>query len=214
MGDPSLYILQFLDSLDDYLTLSDSLSSSLRQGWLDLASARHSMGASRVSSAVFDLKMHPAAAALHVKLDDDSVSDMTAEGEDGSNILSRLRHPSFTLSKECSGRCSEAEGQKQSNSVCAVLRCRAPLRPSEDHQKEKSEKTKIQDSLDVQVQKQREKLLSVYGVLVSPKLRGAQISFERALEIIINLANARTKMMAAFERIERDTKMDSSKYGR
>ncbi|XP_039134331.1 uncharacterized protein LOC120271707 isoform X2 [Dioscorea cayenensis subsp. rotundata] len=38
--------LRFLDSLDGYVTLLNSLSSILRQGWLELASARHSMGSS------------------------------------------------------------------------------------------------------------------------------------------------------------------------
>ncbi|KAF3779522.1 hypothetical protein EJ110_NYTH23911 [Nymphaea thermarum] len=152
MGDPSLDVLRILDSLDEYLTLSDSLSSTLRQGWLDLAGARHSMGTSRVTSAVFDLKPHPAAATLNVKLEDESVS----------------------------------EGQ----------------------QKEQSANDEVQASLDAQVQKQRSKLLSVYGVLVSPKLRGAQISFERAIQTIVDLANARARMMAAFERIERDMKME------
>lgn len=36
------------------------------QGWLDLASARHSMGASRVSSALFDHKEQSAATKLQV----------------------------------------------------------------------------------------------------------------------------------------------------
>ncbi|XP_031494055.1 uncharacterized protein LOC116260101 [Nymphaea colorata] len=210
MGDPSLDVLRILDSLDEYLTLSDSLSSTLRQGWLDLAGARHAMGTSRVTGAVFDLKPHPAAATFHVKLEDESVSDTIAEVEEGSHITPCLRHPSFTLSKEHvdSERGLEPEGQKQPNSVGAELRCRVPSRTCEGHQKEQSANDEVQASLDAQVQKQRSKLLSVYGVLVSPKLRGAQISFERALQTIVDLANARARMMAAFERIERDMKIN------
>lgn len=36
------------------------------QGWLELASARHSMGASRVNGALLDLKLHSAATSLQV----------------------------------------------------------------------------------------------------------------------------------------------------
>jgi len=36
------------------------------QGWLDLASARHSMGASRISSSLFDLKVQSAATTVQV----------------------------------------------------------------------------------------------------------------------------------------------------
>ncbi|KAK6116792.1 hypothetical protein DH2020_049422 [Rehmannia glutinosa] len=66
LGESDQHILNFLDSVDSYLILMDSLSSALRQGWLDLASARHSMGASRVNSALFDLKSHHASTILQV----------------------------------------------------------------------------------------------------------------------------------------------------
>lgn len=63
------HILNFLDSVDSYLILMDSLSSALRQGWLELASARHSMGASRVNCALFDLKSHHASTTVQVNND-------------------------------------------------------------------------------------------------------------------------------------------------
>uniref|UniRef100_A0A453CEW6 Vacuolar ATPase assembly protein VMA22 n=1 Tax=Aegilops tauschii subsp. strangulata TaxID=200361 RepID=A0A453CEW6_AEGTS len=66
LGGDDEEILRFMDSADGYLLLMDSLSSALRQGWLDLASARHSMGASRVSSTLFDHKEQSAATKLQV----------------------------------------------------------------------------------------------------------------------------------------------------
>ena len=36
------------------------------QGWLELATARHSMGTSRINSALLDLKTHSAATTLQV----------------------------------------------------------------------------------------------------------------------------------------------------
>lgn len=40
------------------------------QGWLELASARHSMGASRVNTVLLDHKFHPAATTLLVTQDE------------------------------------------------------------------------------------------------------------------------------------------------
>ena len=40
------------------------------QGWLELASARHSMGASRVNTVLLDHKFHPAATSLLVTQDE------------------------------------------------------------------------------------------------------------------------------------------------
>lgn len=42
----------------------------LLQGWLELASARQSMGSSRVSSALFNLKYHRAATLMEVDQND------------------------------------------------------------------------------------------------------------------------------------------------
>ncbi|MBA0606879.1 hypothetical protein Godav_019280 [Gossypium davidsonii] len=66
-------VLQFMDSMDAYLTLIHSLSSTLRRGWLELASARHSMGASRVNTVLLDHTSHPAATSLLVTQDEGKV---------------------------------------------------------------------------------------------------------------------------------------------
>ncbi|KAF8406719.1 hypothetical protein HHK36_008811 [Tetracentron sinense] len=64
-------VVQFLDSMDTTILPFGFLVSNASpgghtstvqpKGWLELASARHSMGASRVNSALFDLKLHSAA---------------------------------------------------------------------------------------------------------------------------------------------------------
>ncbi|KAJ6773393.1 COILED-COIL DOMAIN-CONTAINING PROTEIN 115, partial [Salix purpurea] len=66
-----------MDSTDNYLTLLDSLSSTLRQGWLDLAIARQSMGASRINGALLDHKSH--SAATSVQVDQEDVDSMEAQ---------------------------------------------------------------------------------------------------------------------------------------
>ncbi|KAL6317242.1 hypothetical protein AAG906_029995 [Vitis piasezkii] len=144
-------VVTFLDSMDAYLTLIDSLSSTLRQGWLELASARHSMGASRISSSLFDLKLHSAATSLRVTEDDEP-----------------------------------QEIQEKSPTCKSPTSNGSPL------------------SLDSPVQKQRHKSLSVFGTLVSPKLRAAQFSFETALETIVEIANMRSSMLSAFDQVQKD----------
>uniref|UniRef100_N1QZM9 Vacuolar ATPase assembly protein VMA22 n=1 Tax=Aegilops tauschii TaxID=37682 RepID=N1QZM9_AEGTA len=87
LGGDDEEILRFMDSADGYLLLMDSLSAALRQGWLDLASARHSMGASRVSSVLFDHKEQSAATRLQV--------DYSAD------LRPSESKPHFALSKWC-----------------------------------------------------------------------------------------------------------------
>ncbi|RVX15828.1 hypothetical protein CK203_005720 [Vitis vinifera] len=171
-------VVTFLDSMDAYLTLIDSLSSTLRQGWLELASARHSMGASRISSSLFDLKLHSAATSLRVTEDD---------------VDSKMNQPHFTLCKWASsdnGKCCSGEAkfdgdELQKKSVSSQLRYRGTSQfdePQEIQEKSPTCKSPTSNgsplSLDSPVQKQRHKSLSVFGTLVSPKLRAAQFSFE------------------------------------
>ncbi|KAK9136609.1 hypothetical protein Sjap_007203 [Stephania japonica] len=189
-------VLQFLDSMDSYIMLIDSLSSTLRQGWLDLASARHSMGPSRINSGLFDLKLHAASSTLNVTELDDEVVDQ----------------PYFTLSKwpslndkKCDFEEIEADGGnflKTSNSP--QLRHRGSSDASAFFEGGKEEPPASDGSpvtVDNQVQKERSKSLSVFGTLVSPKLRNAQLSFEKALEMIVQLANERSTMLSAHAQI-------------
>ncbi|CAN8304608.1 unnamed protein product [Cochlearia groenlandica] len=194
-GDES--VLVFLDSLDKYLTLMDSLNSKLREGWLDLASARHSMGTLRINSTLLDLKYHPAASTLQVM--DQKVESLgsvprfalskwaskgasgkgkdfstDADSEIGSPRSPQLRHRGFS--------------GKKKDSYSLVMLCRCCLA--------------VSDLL--LIKKERAKSLSVFGGLVSPKLRGAQVSFETALETLVEIANARSSMLSAFEHITKN----------
>ncbi|GFY86305.1 hypothetical protein Acr_04g0010430 [Actinidia rufa] len=110
-------VVKFLDSADSYLDLFDSLSSALRQGWLELATARQSMGASRINSALFDLKYHNAATSLQVIQDD-------------------VKQPNFTLCKWVSTNNQNCSTEKakfdedelfEKNSTNAQLRCNNEL---------------------------------------------------------------------------------------
>ncbi|KAH7690979.1 hypothetical protein IHE45_02G086500 [Dioscorea alata] len=183
--------LRFLDSLDGYVTLLHSLSSTLRQGWLELASARHSMGSSRVSSALLDLKVQSASTTCGVT---DSV--------DG---------PHYTLLKWVSskeGKCysgEEGSTQLQKESSSSQLRRRGLSHISEGNEEASSAASDSHPTVDNIIQKQRTKSLSVFGALVSPKLRAAQGSFETALETIVELANLRSAVLSAHSRLQEDS---------
>ncbi|XP_020869599.1 coiled-coil domain-containing protein 115 isoform X2 [Arabidopsis lyrata subsp. lyrata] len=180
-------VLQFLDSLDGYLTLMDSLNSKLREGWFDLASARHSMGTLRINSTLLDLKYHPAASTLQV-------TDQEVES------LGSVPH--FALSKWAS---KGGSGKGKDLSTDTDSEIGSPLSPQLRH-RGFSEKPSAKDETilvaDEEIKKERAKSLSVFGGLVSPKLRGAQLSFETALETLVEIANMRASMLSAFERIK------------
>ncbi|CAL9087289.1 unnamed protein product [Musa textilis] len=191
-------VLRFLDSLDSYLTLLDALSSTLRQGWFELASARHSMGSSCISSVLLDQKVRSAATTFQV-----------GKSIDGSPSES---HPSFAISKWASsrdGKCSFGEmevSHVQKTSKNSELRHRGSSNfydTTEEHDLRINASSTIGDG---DVQKERSKSLSVFGTLVSPKLRAAQVSFETALDAIVEIANIRSSMLCAFTQLQQEMK--------
>lgn len=192
LGGDDGEILRFMDSADGYLLLMDSLSSALRQGWLDLASARHSMGASRVSSTLFDHKEQSAATKLQV----DCSADL--HPSDSS--------PQFSLSKW--GLPEESNSSGAQDSAEPKLRYRGGAATTPDGNTESDANTaKSCTGVDGsgQVQRARSKALSVFGALVSPKLRTTQVSFETALELIVELANSRSTILSSFSQIKHES---------
>ncbi|KAL5713776.1 hypothetical protein ACHQM5_015823 [Ranunculus cassubicifolius] len=195
-------VLLFLDSLDSYLTRMDSLSSTLRQGWIDLASARYSMGTSRVTSALFDLKVHPAATTLQVSQLDSEPPQQDPMVKEPHFALSRRStspgeskditpHENDTPKKNFNSLLrhrvtSEYSVEKELTTIASPVSPRSPL------------------TSDDQVQKERSKSLSVFGTLVSPKLREAQVSFETALETLLEIANMRSMMLSAYAKLQQD----------
>ncbi|XP_072983691.1 uncharacterized protein [Typha latifolia] len=200
-GDEEENVLRFLDSLDSYIVLVDSLSSTLRQGWLELASARHSMGSSRISTTLLDHKVQSAATTVQVT---ESLGDHLSGPK-----------PVFTLSKWATREESyspedvEHSGlQKRSNH--SELRHRGPSNFLDSSQESNSAGSGSQTATtSTVIQKERSKSLAVFGTLVSPKLRAAQISFEKALDGIVEIANSRSSMLSAFSQLELQKKEPS-----
>ncbi|KAD7477073.1 hypothetical protein E3N88_00209 [Mikania micrantha] len=172
--------LFFLDSMDNYLILIETLSSSLRQGWLELASARHSMGASRVNTALLSLKNHSAATKVELDYDD----------YDSSTIKS----PHFSLCKWTSTDDKNSSLEKQN------------IEEGEQVKENLSSWECVKYFLCMYIQKERAKVLSMFGTLVSPKLRASQLSFETALETLVELSNVRSSILKAHDAILKDKK--------
>ncbi|XP_006855716.2 uncharacterized protein LOC18445517 [Amborella trichopoda] len=147
-------VLQFLDSMDDFLFLQDSLSLTLRQGWLDLAIARHSMGSARVTAMVLDLNPHPAAIKLVVNQSNDELDD------------EMVQQPHFMLPKEASLN----QGIEDSKEMPEKSDYFQEGKKSEDSSDSEANSTE-----DAQLRKHRSKSLSIF----SPRLQAAQVSFER-----------------------------------
>ncbi|CAH9092495.1 unnamed protein product [Cuscuta epithymum] len=169
-------VLQFLDSLDSYLILMDTLSSTLRQGNLELSSARLSMGVSRINSTLLDLKPHSATTVVDVILSGGSKMDhmffKLCKWADSSGPES----PSNESKSNKEGSLHEAQGKKQEDSGSPC-------------------------TLDDKAKRERLKSLSMFGMLVSPKLRAAQLSYETAVDTIVEIANMRMSLLQAYSEV-------------
>ncbi|KAL8131050.1 uncharacterized protein LOC141711373 [Apium graveolens] len=199
-------VLELLDSINNYLLLMDSLSSTLRQGWLELASARQSMGSSRVSSALFDLKYHRAATLMEV---------------DQNDADSNVKQPHFTLRKWVSTDDQEfSPGEAKFEDELLQRKSCSPRNNdgasmSSEHQEKRPEMIEAEVlssprspcTPENHIKKERAKTLSMFGTLVSPKLRTAQLSFETVLEALQEVANVRSSMLSAYEQVLKEIKV-------
>ncbi|CAI0434828.1 unnamed protein product [Linum tenue] len=196
--DRNKAVMKLLDSMDGYLTQFNSLSSTLRQGWLDLASARHSMGTSRINYTLLDLKEHPASTSLRVISDDD---------DDDVDDSTRKQKPRFQLRKwgsldnqTFSAEKLRSKEEHEESSGSLKQRHRGDSQLPECASKPDDG---AQVQIDDKVKNERSKSLAVFGTLVSPKLRASQLSFEKAIEAIVEIANLRSEILAASDQVQR-----------
>ncbi|KAJ9541863.1 hypothetical protein OSB04_028369 [Centaurea solstitialis] len=208
--------LIFLDSVDNYLILIETLSSTLRQGWLELASARHSMGASRVNSSLLSLKEH--SAATTVELDYDNAGSMTksaftlrkwASSDDKDPSLEKENNEEDEHLKENSSspklglHASPQDSENEESLPQSSNTSETNASPPESNgSKTNAAPCKTESTL----QKERAKVRSVFGTLVSPKLRASQLSFETALETLVEIANTRSLILKAHDALQKEMK--------
>ncbi|KAL3701594.1 hypothetical protein R1sor_019616 [Riccia sorocarpa] len=80
-------VWQCLDSVHHLLKRREILHQTLRQGWMELTSARYGMGPSRISSLLFSLKPHAPSSVVDIRV---SPSDST--GRDSGVKLDNQPH--------------------------------------------------------------------------------------------------------------------------
>ncbi|GKA30548.1 coiled-coil domain-containing protein 115 isoform X1 [Tanacetum coccineum] len=260
--------LNFLDSLDQYLILIDSLSNTLlRQGWLELAGARYSMGASRVNTALLNLQPHSAPTTVDVVTHDDDGYHMyksarcnvptTGCWENLAPMASwlcavrPLAKPTTAPTRVYSAATEATQTMVEYGLVKLYFRRIAAMIKSQsfifmlvgnltDNKDSSLEKENIEEDeqlkenissqrdsgkhtaslkrsngseinasprkIENPLQKERAKVLSMFGTLVSPKLRASQVTFETALETLVEIANARSRILKSYEALHRDMK--------
>nr|XP_043617071.1 coiled-coil domain-containing protein 115 isoform X1 [Erigeron canadensis] len=203
--------LKFLDSVDHYLVLIHTLSSTLRQGWLELASARYSMGGSRVNTALLNLKHH--SAATTVELNNDNGGSVTTSPQFGlhkwtssDNKDSSSKKENIEEDEQLNEYLSSPDSEKHESTLESSDRHQtdASARKTDDHVSDQTDASARKT--DDHLQKERAKVLSTFGTLVSPKLRASQLSFETALETLVELANARSSILEAHDVLHKDMK--------
>ncbi|KAI9115748.1 hypothetical protein K1719_013417 [Acacia pycnantha] len=181
---------QFMDSTHNYLSLFDALSSTLCQGWLDLASARHSMGGLRINSSLLDMKLHSATTTVKITQCDYIAVDSIA------------MQPRFTLRKWASSE--HGNSQLEDNNVHLHERDGIQQSSAEENAEVTVSKNLSGPTDNDQFSKERSKSLSTFGVLISPKLRASQLSFERALDALVEIANMRSFVLYSFHQLHQE----------
>ncbi|KAH9315604.1 hypothetical protein KI387_024231, partial [Taxus chinensis] len=186
--DEDMKVIQLLDATDAYLKLYHSLSHTMRQGWLQIASARYSMGTSRISEVLFSLKPSSAHTSISLNYTDGLPAvdeNSVAEKARGNIYTRRENYPTyFTLHKWENKKEVEEEVDTGFTEKKSALRLRhRPLSHSTDKSKgaaltDNTGSESSYSSTDFQVQKRKSEALSLFGTLVSPQLRFAQGSFE------------------------------------
>eukprot|EP00250_Pteridium_aquilinum_P009535 c18735_g1_i1 orf=80-847(+) len=213
-SDEDRQLLSLLDAMDHLLCSRDSFAKSLSQGWIAIASARYSMGPSRINQALFSLKPCPASTVVSVSTLEDVVQDEGhgGEGEQEQDIQYAFQ---FALQNQCK---SDQDNNTAFGEENANLETQSHLRQrhisgfaNKQHADDDSEGSVnhllANESIMAEERhrhpKQRSDALAWFGTLVSPHLRAAQTSFTEALETLVDLAMAQNKVLAAYHQIKR-----------
>ncbi|XP_071703877.1 uncharacterized protein [Rutidosis leptorrhynchoides] len=164
------------------------------------------MGGLRVNNGLLNLKPHSAATTVELHHDiagstqfslcewsssDDNESSYGKENSDGGEKLNKKLCSRNSVNQE-----STLESSKESETNTS---------PRESNRSEsKASLNKTENPLH----KDRAKVLSMFGTLVSPKLRDSQLSFETAVKTIVDVANARSSILEAHDALLKDMKND------
>lgn len=203
-------VIRCLDSVQELLVLQHSLSLHLREGWMDMARARYSMGPSRVSQPLFSLKPYSASARVSLVPPDDNAGlplHMSLLRLDSGKNTSATPSESHTpregqASQHDHSRSAAVPSDWSRDEDAAYRRIMAGVTDSDSDSEaaggnEATEQTRP---------------LRWFGAFVSPQLQAAQSSFELALEILVKISNAQGQATHAYNEVMQqrdDMKLDA-----
>ncbi|KAG6545764.1 hypothetical protein Mapa_012725 [Marchantia paleacea] len=206
-------VLLCLDSVHQLLKRREILHQTLRQGWMELTSARYIMGPARISSPLFSLKPHAPSAVVDVrgahavstgKVDVSELEEESAQVVITGPVAFHLvrnreeKEQKFSLTKLSDLTISEKKHPAQ-------LRRRLTSTASEIEHDERKDRWEIKNLSDDSATESDDELtlaegskdttqpLYWFGALVSPHLRSAQSNFSKALDIVVELLNAQNE---------------------
>ncbi|KAH7446805.1 hypothetical protein KP509_01G077100 [Ceratopteris richardii] len=208
-------ILRFLDALDHLICCRDSLARSLSQGWMEIASARYSMGPARISQALFSLKPQSASTIISVSETENSMLE-TGPKDEEEQVCDALQEFQFSirnLDVKGGTKIKSREGNINSEtSAQSNLRQRHKSGSMKNHIVEDDFENDDDLSNDGDLIQHRADSPNVsdplawFGTLVSPHLRAAQKSFKDALEMIVEVATAQTRVQRTYDFIKESDK--------
>ncbi|KAI5073476.1 hypothetical protein GOP47_0011489 [Adiantum capillus-veneris] len=197
-------MLRLLDAMDHLLSCRDSLAKSLSQGWMEIASARYSMGPSRIDQALFSLKPCTASTLVSVSRTDELVIDKGHVEECEQECISQQEFQ-FALQSPHKDNPGGYENAKSDVLPQSQLRQRHPSgSANRQHTDNDFEDSNIlgNDSDMAQSKSRGHDSLAWFGTLVSPHLRVAQSSFKEALETVVELATSQSTIQMAYRQIQ------------
>ncbi|BBN10789.1 coiled-coil domain-containing protein 115 [Marchantia polymorpha subsp. ruderalis] len=206
-------VLQCLDSVHLLLERREILHQTLRQGWMELTSARYTMGPARISSPLFSLKPHAPSAVVDVRgahVDstekigvpelEEEIAQVVITGPVAFHLV---RNREEKEEKPSVTKLSDLTISEKKNP--AKLRRRLTSTASEIEQDERKDRWEIKNLTDDSATESDDELtiaegskdttqpLHWFGALVSPHLRSAQSNFSKALDIVVELLNAQSE---------------------
>lgn len=214
-SDDDRQLLCLLDALDHLLCCRESLAKSLTKGWMEIASARYSMGPSRIDQALFSLKPCSASTVVSVSTPEDFVEVKSHVGEDEQESHANCAFQYSLRSPPKSDLDNHSASREET--ATSIVFPQSNLR--QRHNSGLENKEHVDDDSEASVNhvlikgrdmaqdghrnsKHKSDVLAWFGTLVSPHLRAAQTSFAEALGTVVELAAAQSKILAACHQIK------------
>lgn len=177
-------VVHVLEHVDKCLELREAATAKLKDGWFDIARARHAMGRQQVTEAMYSANMQPVAtvhlrdeprAAARRQTADSGDRHTAASVAADSQPATTASSTGSSLEPNASAAAAAISHSSDAGKLSQDLAAWAPL-----------DSGGLAWSLE---SGDASKFLHMFGAAPSPYLRSAQASFKQALEELVGLAN-------------------------